>query len=167
MAKEEQEAETEESTGGGKKTVIIFALIVLVAVGASIGGTMMFLGGSEAEVAEAAPVEPDKPAAAIYHSLRPAFIVNYNTGTKPRMLQTDLTVMARNPGVIEALVDHSPLVRSRIVNYLTDQDFFALQTHEGKENLREGLRVMLDDVLSEHARVSGVQSVLLTSFVMQ
>lgn len=167
MAKDEQEPEAAESQGGGKKTIIIFAVVVLAAVGASIGGTMMFLGGSEPETVETVEAEPEGPAPAIYHSLRPAFIVNYNAGSKPRMLQADLTVMARNPSVVEALVDHAPLVRSRIVNYLADQDFFALQTHEGKENLRDGLRGVLDEALREHARISGVETVLLTSFVMQ
>jgi len=167
MAKEPDETQETESNGGGKKTIIIFALVALVAVGAGVGGTMMFLGGGEAEAVETAEVESDKPAPAIYHSLRPPFIVNYNAGTKPRMLQAELTIMARNPGVVQALVDHSPLVRSRIVNYLTDQDFFALQTHEGKESLRAGLRDMVDDVLRESAGVNGVQSVLLTNFEMQ
>ena len=167
MAKQEQEAQTTESASGGKKTVIIFAVIVVVAIAASVGGTMMFLGGSETDVVDTAEVATNKPAPAIYHSLRPAFIVNYNTGTKPRMLQADLTVMARDPSVVEGLVDHSPLVRSRIVNYLTDQDFFELQTHEGKENLRVGLRDLVDEVLRENAGVNGVQSVLLTNFVMQ
>ena len=152
--------------GGSKKTIVIFALIVVLAVGASVGGTMLFLGGSEPEVAD-----EETPAvntqAAIYHNLRPAFIINYVTGSKPRFLQADLTVMARDPSVVEALVNHSPLVRSRIVNFLTDQDFFVLQTHQGKEDLREGLREMLDDILREQAQVAGIESVLLTNFVMQ
>ena len=166
MAEKTSEVAESPAGGGSKKTIIIFALIVLLAVGASVGGTLLFLGGSEPEVAveEAAPVNAQ---AAIYHNLRPAFIINYVTGSKPRFLQADLTVMARDPSVVEALVNHSPLVRSRIVNYLTDQDFFALQTHEGKEALREGLRQLLDDTLHEQEQVAGVESVLLTNFVMQ
>lgn len=167
MAKAEQEQAVDEAaSGGGKKTIIMFAVVVVVAIAASVFGTMMYLGGTEEPVAQGeAPT--DKPMPALYHSLRPSFIINYHTGSKPRLLQADLTVMARDPGVVEALVDHSPLVRSHIVNFLTDQDFFVLQTHAGKEDLRLGLRDMLDDLLREHASVSGVQSVLLTNFVMQ
>lgn len=166
MAEKDSDTPAAEAGGGSKKTIIMFAVIVLLAVGASVGGTMLFLGGSEPEVAveEVAPVSVQ---AAIYHNLRPAFIINYVTGSKPRFLQADLTIMARDPNVVEALVNHSPLVRSRIVNYLTDQDFFALQTHEGKQNLREGLRELLDATLREQAQVAGVESVLLTNFVMQ
>jgi flagellar FliL protein len=158
--------EAPESTGGSKKTIIIFAIVVLLAIGASVGGTLMFLGGSEPEAVEAQP-DVARPQAAIYHNLRPAFIINYVTGSKPRFLQADLTVMVRDPSVVEALINHSPLVRSRIVNYLTDQDFFTLQTHEGKEALREGLRELLDAILQEQEQIAGVQSVLLTNFVMQ
>lgn len=167
MAKPEQDQPEEAAaTGGSKKTIILFTAVVVVAIAASVFGTMMFLGGAEEPVAQSeAPGHTPMPA--IYHNLRPSFVINYHTGNKPRLLQADLTVMSRDPGVVEALVDHSPLVRSRIVNYLTDQDFFVLQTHEGKEDLRTGLRDLLDDLLREHASVSGVQSVLLTSFVMQ
>jgi len=160
------EADTETNPAGSKKNLIVFAAVLLLAVGASIGGTLYFLGADSAEntTEDSVDTRPDK---AIYHSLRPAFIVNYVSGGKPRFLQTELTVMARDPEVVEALISHMPLVRSQIVNFLADQDVFALQTHNGKEQLREGLRLLMDDVLMNEEQLQGIESVLLTSFVMQ
>ena len=148
------------------KTIVLFGTALLVAISASVGGTMYFLGGEEVD-AEGVEIIIEKPATAIYHNMRPAFIVNYVTGSKPRFLQAELTVMARDPAVIDTMIDHMPLIRARIVNYFSDQDFFELQTDAGKEALREGLRVLIDDVLQSEGQIQGVQSVLLTGFVMQ
>jgi flagellar protein FliL len=149
-----------------KRNLIVFAIAVLIAIIGSIGGTMYFIGGAEDEAPTEAVVDAT-PAEAIYHSLRPAFVVNYVTGTKPRYLQADLTVMSRDSDVIKGLVNHSPLVRSRVLSYLADLDFYELQTEDGKEVAREGLRRLIDQVLLEHAGVEGVESVLFNNFVMQ
>jgi flagellar FliL protein len=154
----------EEATpSSGKKNLLLFAAAVLVAVGASVGGTLYFVGDDADESAEGAPA----PVTAVYHSLRPPFIANYVTGGKARYLQADLTVMARDPEAVRALVNHMPLVRSRILGYLTDLDFYELQTSEGKQAMREGLRQLIDEVLRQQAGVGGIESVLLNNFVMQ
>jgi flagellar FliL protein len=147
-----------------KKNLLLFAAAVLVAVGASVGGTLYFVGAGADESAE--PAAP-APVTAVYHNLRPAFIVNYVTGGKPRYLQADLTVMARDPEAVKTLVNHMPLVRSRILGYLTDLDFYELQTSEGKQAMRDGLRQLIDEVLQQQAGVGGIESVLLNNFVMQ
>lgn len=152
--------------GSSKKNLVIFGAAVVLAVAASIGGTLYFVGGSEQAPVEKTPAAA-APVTAVYHNLRPAFIVNYVTGAKPRYLQADLTVMARNPEVIKALVNHMPLVRSRILAYLTDLDFYELQTDDGKQAMRDGLRELIDQILRQQAGVDGVESVLLNNFVMQ
>ena len=47
MAEEEVELEAPES--GGKKNIIIFAVVLVVAIEGSVGGTLFFLGGDAAE----------------------------------------------------------------------------------------------------------------------
>jgi flagellar FliL protein len=166
MAETEQAAEGEEASGGGnKKLIIIFAIVLLVAVGGSVAGTLFLLGGDEEAVAEeeASPV----PTKAIYHELRPAFVVNYVISGKPRYLQTELSVMSRYPAAIDAVIAHAPLVRARVLSYLTDQSFTDLQTEEGKRALQEGLAGLLNDIVSEHGAEGGVETVLFSSFVMQ
>lgn len=157
MAEQAQEATN-------KQSLLLVSLAVVLAIGASIGGTLYFVSGDDSAPE---PAAEEAPAAAIYHNLRPAFIVNYVTGSKPRYMQTDLTVMARDPQVIRALVNHGPLVRSRILGFLTDLDFYELQTDEGKEAMRVGLKELINRVLTEEAGVGGIESVLLNNFVMQ
>lgn len=156
----------ESAPAQSKRNLILFAIAVLIAVVASVGGTLYFMGGADQAAPDQAAVDAT-PADAIYHSLRPAFVVNYVTGTKPRYLQADLTVMSRDAEVIRGLVNHSPLVRSRVLSFLTDLDFYELQTEDGKEAAREGLRRLIDQVLVEQAGVQGVESVLFNNFVMQ
>lgn len=166
MAEADQAAEGEEaSSGGNKKLIIIFAIVLLVAIGGSVAGTLFLLGGESEEVVEeeASPV----PTKAIYHELRPAFVVNYLISGKPRYLQTELSVMSRYPSAIEAVITHSPLVRARVLSFLTDQSFTELQTEDGKRTLQEGLAALLNEVLSEHEVEGSVEAVLFSSFVMQ
>ena len=107
------------------------------------------------------------PKAAIYHNLRPPFIVNFIAGNKPRYLQAELTVMSRNSSIVEAVIQHAPLVRSRIVDLLADQDYLSLQTPDGKEKLREDLKQRINEVLNGEGEEGGIESVLITNFVMQ
>ena len=163
MAEEEQV----EAEGGGNKKVILFAVVLVVAIGASIGGTWFMMQGAApsdpVEVAEVAEV----PTEAIYHNLRPAFVVNYFAGNTPRYLQAELTVVSRDFGVIEAVINHTPLIRSKIVSHFADQDWLAIQTTEGKIALKDSLRDLIDQVVRQEANLSGVQEVLFTNFVMQ
>lgn len=161
------EEETEDASGGGKKNIIMFAVALVVAIGASVGGTIFFLGGGEEEVPVAAAPVSNKPKTAIYHNMRPPYVINYLTGTKPRYLQAEFTVMARDEGAIEAVILHMPLIRSQIVSYLTEQNFLELQTHEGKESVRVGMVELINQILGSYDVNHGVESVLITNFVLQ
>ena len=108
-----------------------------------------------------------KPKTAIYHNMRPPYVINYLTGTKPRYLQAEFTVMARDEGAIEAVILHMPLIRSQIVSYLTEQNFLELQTHEGKESVRVGMVELINQILGSYDVNHGVESVLITNFVLQ
>ncbi len=163
MAEEETE---EKSSGGGSKNIILFAVALVVAIGASVGGTIFFLGGEE-EAPVAVVTPSNKPKTAIYHNMRPPYVINYLTGTKPRYLQAEFTVMARDEGTIEAVILHMPLIRSQIVGYLTEQSFLELQTHEGKESVRVGMVELINGILRTYDVKEGVESVLITNFVLQ
>lgn len=155
----------EEVPAKSKKPLMMTIAAVLVAIGASVGGTLYFVQSSvEEPVAEDAPTAAAK---AIYYSMRPPFVVNFITDNKSRYLQADITLMSRNTGVIEAIIEHSPLVRSQILEYLSNQNFTALRTDEGKEKTRAELKELLNTQLLAQAHVSGIESVLLTNFVLQ
>jgi len=161
------QGEDGEEGKGSKKGIIIFAAALVVAVGASVGGTLFFMGSGEPEeVAEAEPVS-NKPVTAIYHNMRPPYVINYLAGSKPRYLQAEFTVMARNEATIEAVILHMPLIRSQIVSYLTEQNFLELQTQEGKERVRGGIVQVVNSTLSTYEVEQGIESALFTNFVLQ
>lgn len=161
MAEEKQD---EAETGKGK-SILPLVGIVVVAIAASVGATVFFLGGS-AETEEVAEVI-EKKAQAIYHNLRPPFIVNYLDGNKPRYLQVDVTLMARDEEVVENVLDHTPLIRAELIDLLTDQSFADLQSHSGKLLLRELVVESVNATLVENGAEGDVEKVLLTNFVMQ
>ncbi len=146
-------------------------MVVLIAVifGAVAGGTVILFypddesDGDLTEENEVAVVS-DK---AIYYTMRKPFIVNSAKGNRSRYLQVDLVVMARNKTTIESLMLHTPSIRGQIINLLVDEDFLILSTHEGKEELREALKQLINDTLRKESAEGAVESVLFSNFVMQ
>ena len=134
-----------------------------------MAGTVFYLQSqAPAAVAEeAAPAPEPSDAKALYHSMRPPFIVNFMAGDKPRLLQTEVTIMSRQPAVMEAVVSHGPLLRNKLINLLGDLDYLELQTIEGKRMLGEQARRLVDGSIEQEAGVKGVERVLFTNFVMQ
>ena len=99
--------------------------------------------------------------------MRPPYIVNYLTGAKPRYLQAEFSVMARNEEAIEAVILHTPLIRSEIISYLTEQNFLELQTQEGKELVRVEIVELVNRILATYEVTPGIESTLITNFVLQ
>lgn len=166
MATEGEETATDEEQAPKKPPIILFAGVLLIAIGASIGGTMFFMGGDEPEAVAEEP-EVVESTIAIYHNMRPAFHVNFMVGNKARVLQTEVTIMARDADVIEAVVNHAPAIRNKMIDLLSDQDYVALQTNDGKTDLRMQAKRAVDAVLKQETGQRGIESVLFTSFVLQ
>ena len=93
--------------------------------------------------------------------------MTYLIGAKPRVLQVEFSAVARDQAVLDALVKHDPVVRNRLLDLLSQQDYITLQTDAGRQSLRQAARQTIEAVLTKEAGVSGVENVLYTSFVMQ
>ncbi len=168
-APESEPAAVEAGTGSkGRGKLLIIGGIVLAVLGIGAGAAFYFLRAAPTEAAadETAAATPAH-AVAIYLNLRPDFIVNSTAVGQRRYLQTNVVVMARDQLVIDAVNTHAPVIRSAIINLLADQDFMVLQTDAGKQALREQMRTAIDTTLKKEANLSGVESVLFNSFVMQ
>lgn len=175
----------EANTGNQKKKklfLIIGLAVALVAV--SIGGTVVALKMlSPAPVATDGKVEEEKESAlapAIYFDLAPNFTINFNVNGRQRYLQAAITLLYRDPVLEELLKLHMPAIRNGLVMLLSGKNFEELQTNEGKEILKtEALDIINNqlkkeqEVLAEKSeddekpKVSTVEQVLFTNFVMQ
>ncbi len=153
------------SKGRGKLLIVVGAVVLVLGIGGGAAFYFLRSAPADAPAAEAAATPAHKTA--IYLNLRPDFIVNSTAVGQRRYLQTNVVVMARDQLVIDAVNTHSPIIRSAIVNLLADEDFMVLQTDEGKQALREKMRKAIDSTLQKEANLSGVESVLFNSFVMQ
>ena len=157
MAEEETtDQENEEEGKEGKKKIdpakvklIAFILVVVLLIGASIGGTLYFLGvfegGDEAEeVVETEQVEDEgseagvpAKAPAMYFPIKPSFVVNFTSRGRTRFLQVDVTVLTRDQAVFDAIQQHLPLVKNQLIMLFSGEVYEDLQTDEGRELLRQ------------------------------
>ncbi|WP_163833119.1 flagellar basal body-associated FliL family protein [Spartinivicinus ruber] len=165
--KEQEQAQEEEKETGGNKKLILFIVIALLLVGISIGVTVFLMLGEEENGGETEqPTEPVKQPA-VYQSLDPPFVIDFNVGGRQRFLQVSLTVMGRDPGALDGLTKHMPLIRNNLVLLIGGFDYHSLQKEEGKEKLREALTKSIQEVLEKEIGKPGIEQVLFTNFVMQ
>lgn len=173
---ETEEGQEEGSSGGGKKKIIILAVVCLVLIGISVGGTMvalsMFSGaGDELEASDLNPEveveEDDSLKPAIYYPLKPPIIVNFQSRGRQRFLQAELTLLIRNEAVIQTIETHMPMIRNSLVMLFGGQVYEELQTAEGKEALQEQAVSQLQALIEQETGEPGVEKVLFTNFVMQ
>lgn len=177
-----------------KKKLFMFiglaVLLVLISVGATffIVSKMMASKHSGDGDSESSDSKASEAAAApaIYYPLKPNFTVNYDVNGRQRFLQTELTLVYRDPTLVKTLELHMPAVRNALVMLLSSQVFEELQTVEGKEKLRTAaLQAVQDIIAKEETAVAekakdkdkekskdkkpqpNIEQVLFTQFVMQ
>lgn len=173
MADEENNnAEEEASSGGGLKKIILLVVMALVLIGASVGGTLFFLGGDKAEEGEAAataeaaePEETQSPA--VYVPIKPALVINFMSNGRRRLLEVSVTIMSRDMEVVTALQSNIQLVKHNLNNVIASHAFEELQTDEGKELMRQAALKKMQDLMQQEIGNDKVEQVLFESFVMQ
>ncbi|WP_320822530.1 flagellar basal body-associated FliL family protein [Reinekea sp.] len=177
MADEDAPENEEAPKGGGKLKLIAMIVVgVLLIAGLSIGATWFMLkdkmsdpesmGPDGADASEMMEDEEIK-GPAIYHAVQPAFIINYTNNGRSRFLQVELSLLTRNPGAIEVLVLHNPLIRNNLLDVFARQDVLQLGSADGKQKLADELTSTIQDVLSIEMGDPGIESVLYRSFILQ
>ena len=158
---------------GRMKKIIIIVVVVLVLAG---GGVAAFLlmgddeAGAQASAGDAAGVpaeavaEPERDP--IYLPLSPAFVVNFEHKGRIRYLQLTLQIMSYQQEVVDKVAANMPAVRNNLIMLFSGQDYDALNTSEGKENLRKEVLKSIDEVLRLEGEMK-VSDVYFTGFVMQ
>ena len=143
--------------------------VAILACLAVVGGVMLFVRprlGKGAKHAEAASVVKEAPVAVELEE----FTVNLADTDQARFLK--VTVVLEIPGeggghkaAGPKVEEFKPQIRHAIIMTLTRQYFHALQSPEGKEQLREQIKEQADEALND-AGIT-VEGVLFTEFVMQ
>jgi len=177
MADEETQDSVEETTeGSGKKKKLlvigaIVAIIVVLAAGAGVAYYLMMddseapVDGEVADEAEAPEAVPlDRP---VYHELRPEFIITFDANNRQRYMQVQVTVVTRDPTIVEGLDKHDPLIRNSLIMVFSAQDYLKLQTSEGKAKLRLEATEKIQELLLAETGSEGIETVLFTNLVLQ
>ncbi|BCE02235.1 flagellar basal body-associated FliL family protein [Marinicellulosiphila megalodicopiae] len=177
---EEASAEDADSKKGGLKKIILMVVGALLIAGISIGLTIFLMPKPEPVVdseltpeelmkAEVQVGEDGKPISTepIYLAMKPAFISNYQVGSRQRYLQMEISLFARDQETIDVAKEHEPLLRNNIISILGAQQYDVLRTDEGKKALIDSITVEIQDILLEEMGRPGIEKVLYTSFVLQ
>jgi flagellar protein FliL len=174
MAKKEAAqapASAEAKPAGKMKLIILIALVVLLAIGLSVGATWFLLSkgdraaGQQAQAAAEPAVALKQPA--IYEELSPAFVVNFTQQGRARYMQVSVALMARDQLALDALKVHMPVLRNRLVMLFSSQDFDSLMTPVGKEMLRQQATASVQELAEKETGKLTVEQVLFTNIVLQ
>lgn len=157
--------------GANQKTpwllITLIVLIFLLATGAAIGGTWLFMSsGTSTDAADAVEQHEAKPLPEpVYVALDP-FTVNLN-GRRGRVLYVVLSLKVADDAIAERVTGHMPQVRNRILMVLTTQEADALMTQKGKRALAQNVRVAVSRPFNKDAGPLTIGSVLFTDFIVQ
>lgn len=170
MAKKDEDAgATPEKKKGKLKFILIIVIALLLAIGASVGGTWYFMHKSQNNKDEKTPeatAEAVKPVA-IYEPLSPAFVVNLNQNGRQRYLQVSITLLTHDQAALDALKVHLPVIRNNLVMLLSGQDFSTLASPVGIEMLRQKATASVQEVAQKEVGKLVVDQLLFTNFVLQ
>lgn len=181
MADDDLEAE-EQGGGGGKKKIIMLAVLGILLVMLSVGGTLMalkFLGGDEPQMMDESAagdgeaggdegaVMPEKKAA-LYYPLKPALRTNVPHRGGYRLVEVELSIMTRDSAVISEVELHKATLNNNLLMLIMRQSFDDMMTAEGKELFRQQALAEVTKVLEMEAGISGgIEQILITEFKMQ
>jgi flagellar protein FliL len=164
MAREEKneeavQPEPEVKGKGGLKKWIIIGVVVLVVLGAAVGGGMYVLNnvmGSKHEAAKAPPI------IGTMWNLDP-FIVNLMDNGGERYLKVVMQCEVSDPLIIAELDQVKPRVRDSILDLLSSKTLADLADAPGKQRLREEIILRVNNSITR-GRIS---KVYFTEFVIQ
>lgn len=172
MADEENAADAPAEKSGGIMKMAIFGVvgIALMAVGIFAGPAVKNLISPPEEVAEEATdeaaAEPSGPP--IYQSLHPPLVVNVKDAQgDTHFMQITMEVMSREQEVINAVREHTPVIRNALILMFGTSMYEKVSTREGKEEMLENALTEIQSVMTDRIGEPGVEEVYFTALVVQ
>lgn len=172
MAEEAKDTETPESGAeakGGMMKKLIIGVVGLLLVGGGVFAGMTFMGGDEpdAEDAEAEAAEP-ATSPALYTSLHPPLVVNFKDSVgDSHYMQVTMEVMARDQSVINAVREHTPVIRNSLILLYSGAIYDEVTTRDGKEKMLADGLAEIQKVMTTEIGEPGVEAVYFTALVIQ
>lgn len=140
-------------------------MAVLLAISLSVGATWYFMHSPKSEAVPQADVNVKLPA--LYEPMAPAFVVNFNANGRQRYMQVSVTLQARDPADLKALMVHIPVIRNNLVMLFSGQAFDDLATPVGQEILRQKTTASVQEVAQKELGKVVIDQALFTNFVLQ
>ena len=159
--------------------IVIIVLLVVLNLGIAGGAAFFFMSkdapapadGAAAEGAEGDGGETEvvgkKRKDAIFESLEPAFVVNFEHRGAVRFLQVKVDVMSRDQSAIDGVNDLEPMVRDALLMILGASNYESISDSEGKQLMRDEVRAAINEILKRETGEGGIEEVYFTKFVMQ
>jgi flagellar protein FliL len=155
---------TEKTRKRSRLIPIIAAVIVLVGAGA--GGWLFLRHGAAKSKTVHAKHEPVGPA--LYVSLDPPFVTNFQPNDVARFLQVAVEVLTHDSATADIIKANDPVIRNNLLLLFSNQKYSDLASAQGKDRLRaEALTAVRQVVTANGGDGSRVDAIYFTSFVMQ
>lgn len=173
MAEEANETGNAEGAanakGGGMMKMLIIGVGALILLSAGVFAGMTFLGGDEPadgeEVVEEGAAADDPP---LYTSLHPPLVVNFSDSSgDSHFMQITMEVMARDQTVINAVREHTPVIRNALILLYSGAIYDEVATREGKKKMLADGLAEIQSVMTEQIGEPGVEAVYFTALVIQ
>lgn len=169
MAEEDNEGDAVVEKKGGIGKTLIMAVVALALVGGGVFTGMTFLGGDKPSEEELAAVEAvPSTGPALYASLHPPLVVNFKDSLgDAHFMQITMDVMAREQTSINAVREHTPVIRNALILLYSAAVYEEVTTLEGKKKMLADGLAEIQAVMTEQIGEPGVEAVYFTALVIQ
>lgn len=158
--------ETAAKPKSKKMMMIIIGAVLLLLIAGGIGFEIISSEEADKEAAAKKSQAP-KPQPALYFSVTPPFIINFQTLGRMRYMQIGVDIMTHDPQVVDIVRDNLPLIKNNLLALFDAQDFDVMTTTQGRQALREAALEEVQKVVTAKMGRPGVEAVLFTSFIIQ
>jgi len=173
----EGEASPKKSGGLIKKLMMAGAAVALIAIGVFAGPLVMNAmsgsddaeGDEEAGVEEVAVAEIERATGpALYQSLLPPLVINIKDQYgDAHFMQLSMEAMARDQDVINAIREHTAVIRNNLILLYGSSSYESVTTREGKEQLLQEGVAEIQSIITPHVGNKRVEAMYFTAFIVQ
>ena len=171
MAEEQVQEEAAEEKSGGMGKMLMFGgiAVVMLVVGIFAGPAVMnMISPPPAEEGAESADAPQAKGPAIYQSLHPPLVVNFKgSAGDSHFMQITMEVMSRDQAVINAVRDHTPMIRNSLILLFSGAVYEEVTTREGKEQMLADGLAEIRKVMADSTEAELIEAVYFTALVIQ